>query len=586
MSEQTRWIAIDFGGNRTRAAYRNPETGETLNLSFPTVFGLKNSADGSELVWGSEEIPVLAPTNTLLLQKSDIGKTSHLLAPMERSRLGVTDLLTRLFKLIKRTCEEEWFEGKTADTCFLTGESRDKKFREMAKAARAAGFEEVGFRNSSICTAAAWYRRNAPVLPKEILFCDLGNGEIRLDTIRFRHNGFDRSASAAVKAYCDGSGEFLSNLFSSVVQKASQDKSEQEQVKWNARENAFVFLFKQKMAAYFSGNTPDMVFPLGKKKINLPVSSFADYRRTVTAEVVKVLRSVAEHYKEEQVSVFPALLLAGGHARFPKLHEKLAGFWPAPVWESLDEKENPAAGCAGLVSEPFIPEGVTPEEKKFLEVRRQAQSGGADAKEKLGKYYSCGFGTAKMPEEAFSLFSQAAEEKNAKAVYYLSLCCGKGIGTFTDTVRAKELCIEAAMMGCPDAQYRYGRILSEMGGSSNLRLARQWFQKAADQNHAKAARRTAELDKALKFVERLERRRRNAEKKKGLFREILTGTLLSFLIFAVGDFLLAFEEPHRAYENARVFFHTAEILLILLGVSLSGFLRLKKRKKAAVKSGG
>ncbi len=120
-------------------------------------------------------------------------------------------------------------------------------------------------------------------------------------------------------------------------------------------------------------------------------------------------------------------------------------------------------------------------------IRKEAESGDAEAQFALGARYYFGKGVKKDYAEAFSWFSKAAEKEHIKAEYNLGICFYYGKGVEKNFVKAVSWYKKAAEKGFPDAQYNLGKCLIEGTGiEKNFSMAEHWLLKAAENGFSKA----------------------------------------------------------------------------------------------------
>ena len=94
---------------------------------------------------------------------------------------------------------------------------------------------------------------------------------------------------------------------------------------------------------------------------------------------------------------------------------------------------------------------------------------------------------AKKYKEAFAKFSDAAQQGNKKAQYYLGRCYDKGRGVAEDNVKAFEWYNKSALQDYHKAQYEVGRCYKKgKGTTKDYAKAAEYFQKSATQGNAEA----------------------------------------------------------------------------------------------------
>lgn len=168
------------------------------------------------------------------------------------------------------------------------------------------------------------------------------------------------------------------------------------------------------------------------------------------------------------------------------------GELPAILKEGLSEKEQDELKKQIM---PILDDGLTPEQR-FLNLRKDAEAGNAEAQNSLGSMYFSGDAISRDaqgkikdrdPEAAAGWFFRAAEQGYADAQFNLGLLYFSGEGVTKDTAKAVELFTKAAEQGNIDAQNNLGVIyLVGEGVKQNTDKAIKWFEKAAAQGNEDA----------------------------------------------------------------------------------------------------
>ncbi|MXS79552.1 MULTISPECIES: tetratricopeptide repeat protein [Nitrosomonas] len=169
-----------------------------------------------------------------------------------------------------------------------------------------------------------------------------------------------------------------------------------------------------------------------------------------------------------------------------------AGELPSFLKEGLSEKEQDELKKKIM---PTLDDGLTPEQR-FLNLRKKAEAGDAEAQNGLGSMYFSGEAVShdaqgnplsKDPEAAAGWFYRAAEQGHADAQFNLGLLYFTGEGVPQDKTKAVELFTKAAEQGNIDAQNNLGVIyLLGEGVEQNTNKAVEWFEKAAEQGNEEA----------------------------------------------------------------------------------------------------
>ncbi len=144
---------------------------------------------------------------------------------------------------------------------------------------------------------------------------------------------------------------------------------------------------------------------------------------------------------------------------------------------------------------PTMDDGLTPEQR-FLNLRKKAEAGDAEAQNGLGSMYFSGEAISydahgkplsKDPEAAAGWFYRAAEQGYADAQFNLGLLYFTGEGVEQDKAKAVELFTKSAEQGNINAQNNLGVIyLLGEGVEQNTDEAIKWFEKAAEQGSEEA----------------------------------------------------------------------------------------------------
>jgi TPR repeat protein len=117
---------------------------------------------------------------------------------------------------------------------------------------------------------------------------------------------------------------------------------------------------------------------------------------------------------------------------------------------------------------------------------RAAQAGSALAQAKLAHLYLAGNGGEADAERALALFRQAAERGHPSGFMGLAYLYDSGTGVTQDREHALLWYERAAAAGSVDAQIRLAYEGLRQSGLEGQQQARDWFAKAAAQNHPQA----------------------------------------------------------------------------------------------------
>lgn len=124
-------------------------------------------------------------------------------------------------------------------------------------------------------------------------------------------------------------------------------------------------------------------------------------------------------------------------------------------------------------------------EKSFVELKKLAGSGDADAQFRLGVLYAFGQGVPQDYAAARQWWEKAAAQRNAEAQSNLGLLYADGLGVPQDYAMARQWYEKAAAQGLAEAQTQLGQLYANgQGVSKDYAQARQWWEKAAAQSNA------------------------------------------------------------------------------------------------------
>lgn len=117
--------------------------------------------------------------------------------------------------------------------------------------------------------------------------------------------------------------------------------------------------------------------------------------------------------------------------------------------------------------------------------KKAAEAGRAFSQNNLGSFYYDGIGgLPKDWEKAFYWHKKAAEQMEPTGLYNLALYYYAGEYVQTDNKIALDLFIKSAELGVDDAAYKAGLLYENgQGTRKNMRKARYWMEKAAENGH-------------------------------------------------------------------------------------------------------
>ena len=116
-------------------------------------------------------------------------------------------------------------------------------------------------------------------------------------------------------------------------------------------------------------------------------------------------------------------------------------------------------------------------------IRKAARAGNAEAQFRLGVMYGNGDGVGLDHQQARAWFEKAIAQGHQNAMITLAWMYASGTGVETDESRARDLYLEAARCGSAKAQYLVATMyrFAQYGIAKDMRLAVEWYVKAADQ---------------------------------------------------------------------------------------------------------
>ncbi|MBC6415269.1 MAG: bifunctional trypsin-like peptidase domain-containing/SEL1-like repeat protein [Bdellovibrionales bacterium] len=136
----------------------------------------------------------------------------------------------------------------------------------------------------------------------------------------------------------------------------------------------------------------------------------------------------------------------------------------------------------------FVQEQV----KKWFEI--SVNQGHVLAQLELAKMHYKGLGTWQDFTKARELLERLANQGHSLAQYKLAGIYYKGIGTEKDLEKSREWFEESAKQGHVVAQYKLARIYYKgLGTEKDLEKSREWFEKSAKQGHIPAQLKLAEM---------------------------------------------------------------------------------------------
>jgi hypothetical protein len=148
----------------------------------------------------------------------------------------------------------------------------------------------------------------------------------------------------------------------------------------------------------------------------------------------------------------------------------------------IDVYDDEAAAREALEGE-FI---VTEEEEHpdVEQLKRQAESGDAEAQYRFGKCYDEGRGLKQNSEEALGWYRKAAEQGHAAAQFMMANAYAFGIQVDQDYEQALDWYRKAAKQGHHEAQYSLGMSYHYgIGVEEDEKEAANWYQRAAVHGH-------------------------------------------------------------------------------------------------------
>ena len=135
--------------------------------------------------------------------------------------------------------------------------------------------------------------------------------------------------------------------------------------------------------------------------------------------------------------------------------------------------------------------GVKQNDKKGIDyLKKSAKLGHAKGQYVLGSMYYLGIGVERDLKLAHQWIKKSANQGYADAQYNLALMYEQGNGVKNNPLLANKWRIEAAKSGNSDEQYRLGVAYEE---DEDYKQAYEWLIKSANQDHAKAQEKLAEL---------------------------------------------------------------------------------------------
>lgn len=133
-----------------------------------------------------------------------------------------------------------------------------------------------------------------------------------------------------------------------------------------------------------------------------------------------------------------------------------------------------------------------------------AESGDAEAQNRLGRMYEFGYGMPASPVDAYNWYQKSANQGNADGIMNLARAYNFGIGVNQDLVSAEAGYLAGAKTGHVDSMFFLGTMhfaqISSAGADAD-RQAYAWLKLASDHGHAAAAAMVTRL--ALKLGDKV-----------------------------------------------------------------------------------
>ena len=134
----------------------------------------------------------------------------------------------------------------------------------------------------------------------------------------------------------------------------------------------------------------------------------------------------------------------------------------------------------------------------FIDFKKLAEQGNAEAQTWLGMMYSKGKGIPEDDQEAVDWYRKAAEQGDAEAQYNLGVMYGEGTGVSENDRLAATWYRKAANQGIAEAQYNLGVMYANGTGLPKDELrAYFWWLLASAQGYASAIHYRDEVEKGL-----------------------------------------------------------------------------------------
>lgn len=357
-------IAIDFGTTRTKVAFFDPKAGksELIELGrdnprfIPSVFYVgKEGENGGEILVGDDARQRLLddPMGIVFGLKLDIDNPRKITVGTGRPRLRRSELLTRLFALIREACSVQHFHTEVT-RCAITIPVIFEEPKRVAirEAARAAGFGEIRLLEEPVAAALAWLAEKPEHLPDHIVICDVGGGTTDFALVHRVGERFQPDPKVAPYGFQEGGNALDEDIW-------REFKSGSNGGVDGSKQNFYLDEIR-KAKERLDSLRSDMVTLGGAERVALSTEAFKGCCSNFVEDIGEQLDGFLGKCRAEADIANPAVLLVGGSSKLPGLKERiertgskvyqwLKSEWAPVLGAALPRDFRPGANGAGVV---------------------------------------------------------------------------------------------------------------------------------------------------------------------------------------------------------------------------------------------
>lgn len=342
-------IAIDFGTTRTKVAHFDPKTGrsELIELGrenprfIPSVFYVGTEGDdGGEILVGDDARQRLLddPMGIVFGLKLDIDNPRKITVGTGRPRLRRSELLTRLFALIREVCSVQHFHTEVT-RCAITIPVVFEEPKRVAirEAARAAGFGEIRLLEEPVAAALAWLAEKPEHLPDHIVICDVGGGTTDFALVHRVGERFQPDPKVAPYGFPAGGNALDEDIWREFKSGSNGNVD-------SSKQNFYLDEIR-KAKERLDSLRSDTVTLGGAERVALSTDAFKVCCSNFVEDIGEQLDGFLGKCRTEAGIENPAVLLVGGSSKLPGLKERIENTG-SKVYQWLKSEWAPVLGAA------------------------------------------------------------------------------------------------------------------------------------------------------------------------------------------------------------------------------------------------